>query len=79
MKENNAYGHAKATPPPIYMNGSKEYKVEAMLKEQKWKGQQQYLIKWKGYPLSECTWELADNLHNVQEAIQKYNQTKQRL
>ena len=40
-------------PPPIIVNDEEEYEVEEILDERKYYGKKQYLIKWKGYPLSE--------------------------
>jgi hypothetical protein len=44
-------------PPPIVIDGTDEYKVEEILKEKKVGRGMQYLVKWKGYPRSEATWE----------------------
>ena len=38
---------------------------------------QRYLIKWKGYPDSENTWEPKTNLTNCQELLRQFYQAKQ--
>ncbi|OHT01975.1 hypothetical protein TRFO_31052 [Tritrichomonas foetus] len=38
------------------------YEVEAILGHQKYKNRIFYKIKWKGYPIDECTWEEKSNL-----------------
>jgi hypothetical protein len=44
-------------PPPIVIDGTDEYEVEEILREKKVGRGMQYLVKWKGYPRSEATWE----------------------
>ncbi|GAA5875940.1 hypothetical protein JCM3774_005824 [Rhodotorula dairenensis] len=39
-------------------------------------GAMRYLIKWKGYPDSEKTWEPLENLSNCSEALRKYEKMK---
>lgn len=38
-------------------------------------GHYEYRIKWKGYPLSKCTWEPEANLKFVQPLLNSYNAT----
>ena len=45
-----------------------EFKVEQILARKS----QQYLVKWKGYPDSENTWELLRNLVNCQLLLQQF-------
>ena len=40
-----------------------KYKIKAILDQQEINDQPKYLIKWKGYPHSNNTWELEDNLN----------------
>jgi Chromo (CHRromatin Organisation MOdifier) domain len=52
-------------PPPKLIGGEEEYEVETIRNHQ-CQGQSkqlQYLIKWKGYPESDNTWEPADQVH----------------
>lgn len=39
------------------------YDVERIIKDRVFRGKKQYLIKWLGYPESECTWEDEDNIY----------------
>jgi hypothetical protein len=36
----------------------------------------QYLILWKGYPISEATWEPIENLDGALDSVIEYNQKK---
>jgi hypothetical protein len=47
-----------------------EYEVEEILDQ---KGQK-YLVKWKGYPTEDSTWEHRDNLTNCQKKLRDYHQ-----
>jgi hypothetical protein len=49
-------------PPPIVVNGTDEYEVKEILNEKKVRRGMQYLVKWKGYPQSEATWEPCNQL-----------------
>jgi Chromo (CHRromatin Organisation MOdifier) domain len=52
-------------PPPDLIDGEEEYEVEQICSHCKWGRCKtiQYLIKWKGYPESNNTWEDADQIH----------------
>jgi hypothetical protein len=45
-----------------------DYEVEKVLQERGGK----YRVKWKGYPLSEATWELAENLFGCADLIAEF-------
>ena len=34
--------------------------------------QKQYLVLWKGYPLSEATWEPESNLKNAPDIVKQF-------
>ena len=52
-------------PPPDLIDGEEEYEVEQICAHRRWGHSKtlQYLIKWKGYPESDNTWENADQIH----------------
>jgi hypothetical protein len=49
-------------PPPNMIEGKEQYKVEAIRAHQYHQHKLQYLIKWKGYPESNNTWEPVNNV-----------------
>jgi Integrase zinc binding domain/Chromo (CHRromatin Organisation MOdifier) domain len=64
--ETPSHGPNFTRPPPDLIDGEVEYEVEQIHSHWTW-GQcktLQYLIKWKGYPKSDNTWENADQIHS---------------
>jgi hypothetical protein len=63
-------------PVPEMVDGQEEYEVEKVLaKEYKKEGRRivtWYLIKWKGYDVSECTWQRLERLENAKAAIEAF-------
>ena len=59
-------------PPPVIVNNEEEYDVEKILDKRTYYGKIQYLIKWKGYPISESSWEPKSNL-NCPELLKDFN------
>jgi Chromo (CHRromatin Organisation MOdifier) domain len=59
-------------PPKLDEEGIAVYEVELII--DKWKKGRgtQYLVKWKGYPHSENTWEPASSLTKAQDAIRDF-------
>jgi len=63
--ETTAHRPNFSQPPPNLIGDEAEYKVEQIWNHC-YSGQNkalQYLIKWKGYPKSDNTWELASDVH----------------
>ncbi|OUM69755.1 hypothetical protein PIROE2DRAFT_37875 [Piromyces sp. E2] len=61
--EDNKFKRKQSPPPPIIVNNEEEYEVEEILDQRKHYRKIQYLVKWKGYPLSEASWEPEENLN----------------
>ena len=70
----DTFKRKKEPPPPIIVNDEEEYEVEEILDKRKHYGKTQYLIKWKGYPLSEASWEPEEYL-NCPEILKKFNES----
>ena len=64
-RETTAHGPNYTRPPPDLIKDKEEYKVKAIVNHRLHghRRQLQYLIKWKGYPSSDNTWEPAENVH----------------
>ena len=56
-KENETYGQNFLEPPPELVEGEEVYKVETILNHRKRGCGYQYYVKWKGYPISNASWE----------------------
>jgi hypothetical protein len=72
--ETLAHGPNFTRPPPDLINGEAEYKVEA-IRSHHYFGKNkrlQYLLKWKGYPKADNTWESEDQL-NAPDRLKQYN------
>jgi len=56
-------------------NGQLEFEVERILAQRGRDGRaKQYLVKWKGYPLWESTWEGEKNLENAQKKLGEFRE-----
>src|SRR5712672_637440 len=64
-KETPVHGPNYTRPPPDLIEDAEEYEVEAIINHRLYgrRRQLQYLIKWKGYPSSDNTWEPVENVH----------------
>jgi hypothetical protein len=67
-------------PPPEFINedGEEVWEVEAILNRRmvlygRNKKREEYLVKWRGYPVYEATWEPASNLQQAQQAINEFH------
>src|SRR6266403_5219079 len=71
--ETAVHGPNFTRPPPDLIDREEEYKVERIVAHRQLGRSKrlQYLIKWKGYPKSDNTWEPADQVH-APEIIKHY-------
>jgi len=68
-------GQKATPPPPILIQGQKEWEVEKILDSQQRHRKNEYLVRWKGYTQRDDTWEPEDNLQNAGEKLQEYLQS----
>lgn len=55
-------------PEPVLVGDDVEYEVERILKHRKRRGRgsgDEYLVLWKGFDISEATWEKVSNLEHA--------------
>jgi hypothetical protein len=64
-RETTEHGTNCTRLPPDLIEDTEEYEVETIVNHHHFrrKRQLQYLIKWKGYPDADNTWESADHVH----------------
>ena len=65
-------GRAHAKPAPILVNEQQEWEVETILDHRTRYGRGQFLVKWKGYPSSENSWEPLEGLGNAADMVQAW-------
>jgi len=71
---NQVEGQKKEWPVPVIIEREEEYKVEKILNKKKFRGKDQYLVQWKGYTAEEDTWELRENLRNVEDLVREFKE-----
>ncbi len=74
--ENETYGAHFNRPPPDIVNEEEEYEVEKILSSRRRGNSYKYLIKWKGYPSSDNSWEPEANLANSREKLNEYQRRR---
>ena len=54
------------------------YEVEKIIGKRYVQGKIEYKVKWLGYKMTECTWEPEENLVNVRDLIEKFENKKEK-
>jgi Chromo (CHRromatin Organisation MOdifier) domain len=70
--KNKVYGNNYPRPLPELLEGEEVYEVETILKHWRRGRGYQYYVKWKGYPITEATWENESAFFNDDDMIQLY-------
>jgi len=73
-KETATHGPNFTRPPPDLIEDEEEYEVETIINHRH-HGRQcqlQYLVKWKGYPSSDNTWEPVEGIH-AEDLLKEYH------
>ena len=60
-------------PPPELVDEKLEYEAKKVLDSRLYHGKLQYLVKWKGYPNEENTWEPEVNLEHSPDLIEEFH------
>jgi RNase H-like domain found in reverse transcriptase/Integrase zinc binding domain/Chromo (CHRromatin Organisation MOdifier) domain len=71
-RENEIHGENYPRPTADIIDGDEEYEVESILGHQRRGRGYRYKIKWKGYPISEASWEPTTNLQNATDILEAY-------
>ena len=66
--------HAPIHAPQVLEEDGEEFEVDKILKSRMVNGQQQYLVRWKGYSAEHDTWEPAANLDAAQRKIREFQE-----
>ena len=64
---------APPPPPPVTVGNDTEYEVESILDRRLHRHRFEYLVKWKGYPDHDASWEPLSNLHNAAKMVTAYD------
>ncbi|KAL8441884.1 hypothetical protein Emag_006836 [Eimeria magna] len=64
---------------PVQRDGHLEFEVEAILDVRGTRDTREYLIRWKGKPLEQATWEPSRNLTHCKHLLRAFNRTRNRL
>ena len=71
-KETETHGPNFSKLPPNLIGTEEEYEVKQTVLHHSISGHRKYLTAWKGYPLSENTWEPKSNLQHTPEILGDY-------
>jgi hypothetical protein len=70
--ENEVYGNNYPRPLPKLLEGEEVYEVKTIFKHRRRGRGCPYYVKWKGYPITEATWENKSAFSNDGDMIQQY-------
>jgi len=60
-------------PAPVITGENPEWEAEYIKDSRLYRGKLQYLVKWKGFPNEESTWEPADHLKNASKLVKEFH------
>src|SRR5271154_6203889 len=66
-------GRTQAPPPPVIVDEEVEHEVEEILDSKLMRNRLFYLVKWIGYPVSDNSWEPAQNASNSPQLIRRFH------
>ena len=72
FKRSKEFEREDQPPPPVMVEGEEEYEVEAILRHKGKGAWRLYLVMWKGYPITEASWEPESHLRNAPLILEDY-------
>ena len=75
--ENEVYGNNYPRPPPDLLEGEEVYEVESIVKHRRRGRGYQYYVKWKGYPITDATWEPESSFSEDGDILEQYKNRNQ--
>ena len=63
---------ASVPPGPVFLQGAEEWEVEKVLASRLLRGVRHFLVKWKGFPAEESSWQPEEDLRNAPEAVAEF-------
>ena len=72
FKRSEKFERDEQPPPPVMVEGEEAYEVEAILKHKGKGARHLYLVMWKGYPITEASWEPESHLYNAPLTLEDY-------
>jgi hypothetical protein len=76
LKRYNGEGEDVRPLPIVTEEESEIYEVEKVMGERIKRGKTEFLVKWKGYPDEEMTWEESGNMDGAKDAVMDWRATK---
>jgi hypothetical protein len=64
--------HARPPPESVKEDGAEVYEVEQILARRGSGARTQFLVKWKGYPTWEATWQSRASLAQAKELLEEF-------
>ena len=72
LHQSREFEREERLPSPMVVDGEEEYEVETILRHKAKGARCLYLVMWKGYPITEASWEPKLHLQNAPLILEDY-------